>query len=450
MSGPKHSKKSSLETIYFVSLGCPKNRVDSEVMAGVALEGGLALVGEPDKADVIVVNTCGFIGDAKEESINTLLEMAQYKNSGRCSMLIAAGCLCQLYSDDLADALPELDKIIGTDRPDQLMKFLTSNANRIEVGSPGHFLQHPKTPRFLNPDAASAYVKISDGCSRKCAFCIIPQIRGAASSRPVKDIVAEVKKMTSVGVREINLVAQDTSAYGRDLNNKTDLVTLIRELDKVDGLCWMRLLYLYPDTIPDEIFYAMRDLKTLVPYLDMPIQHSSPTMLKHMHRGHGTSVLKDLIDRARSIVPGIFLRTTALVGFPGETQKDVDHLVEFIKQAKFNHLGVFRYSDVEGTFSYKKEPQVSKRDSYNRWRKIMATQRKIAAKNARDMIGQTVEVLVESTADDQGFVLQGRHSGQAPEIDGVTYLVSCTASPGDIVAARIIDSKIHDLVAEPM
>lgn len=437
-------------TIHFLSLGCPKNRVDTEVLAGIAALEGYSLVSDPSDADVIVVNTCGFIADAREESVNALLAMGRHRTDGRCKKLVATGCLSQRYAIEVAREMPEIDCVLGTTAGEQFEEVLHTSERLIEVSAPGHFLQGPDTPRFLESGALSAYVKVADGCSRKCAFCAIPSIRGKVRSRPIAQIVGEAVRLAKAGVVEINLVSQDTSAYGTDLSDGADIVSLVRALDRVEGLQWIRIHYLYPDRVSDELLHAMGDLEKLVPYLDIPVQHASSKMLKRMRRGHGPRTLTSLIERARRIVPDIFLRTTVLVGHPGETESDFVKLLDFVKWAGFDHLGVFRYSDEEGTPSYKKGPVVSRRDSYNRFRKVMKVQRKIARENNRRMMGKIVRVLVEGPADEHGYVLEGRHRGQAPEVDGKTYLVSSDARVGDMVDVRVVDHRDHDLVAEPI
>lgn len=443
------TKNKDTRTIHFVSLGCPKNRVDTEVLAGIAVKRGMEIVPEAGEADVIVVNTCGFIGDAKEESVNALLEMGGHRIDGRCEKLIAAGCLSQRYALEVADEMPELDCVVGTSSPEQFDRILDAEDRVVEVSGPGHFLQAATTPRFIEPGSPSAYVKVADGCSRRCAFCAIPAIRGKARSRPVAEITAEARRLVRAGVVELNLVSQDTSDYGRDGAPGEDLVSLLQSLNRVRGLGWIRLHYLYPDGVPDRLLEAVRDLDRVVPYLDVPVQHASAAMLRRMRRGHGPKQLRDLVERARAFVPGVSLRTTVLVGHPGETGADMEKLLDFIRWARFRHLGVFRYSDEEGTPSFGKGPVVSARDSYNRWRGVMSAQRKIARSGNMAMIGSTVRVLVEGPADDHGYVMKGRHAGQAPEVDGVTFIVSSDARVGEIIDARIIDFKDHDLVAEP-
>lgn len=444
------ARRRAQRTVHFVSLGCPKNRVDTEVLAGLAARAGLSIVGEPSAADVIVVNTCGFIESAREESVAALLDMARFKEGGRCRLLVAAGCLAQRYGEELAAQLPEVDFFLGTSELERLGDVLERTAQRVLVGPAAHHLQAAGTPRFLEPGAPSAYVKIADGCSRRCAFCAIPGIRGPARSRPTAEIVAEASRLAERGVVELNLVAQDTSAYGRDLGGGADLVALVRALEAVEGVRWIRLLYLYPDGVPDALLEVMAGSPKLVPYLDVPIQHASAAVLRRMRRGHGPAALRRLVARARRIVPGAFLRTAVLVGHPGETAADFGALLAFVREAGFHHLGAFRYSAEEGTASARFGDPVPRRTAYDRWRRVMGAQRAIARRLNRAMIGAEIEVLVEGADDDRGYVLRGRHRGQAPEVDGVTYLVSSEVKKGEIVKARVIDSSDHDLVAEPI
>jgi ribosomal protein S12 methylthiotransferase len=446
---PRIAITSNEKTIHFVSLGCPKNRVDTEVMAGMAVAAGYRIVADPTQAAIIVVDTCGFIESAKQESVDVLLEMARYRTEGCCRTLVAAGCLAQRYASELAESVPELDHLVGTSQPDRLKAVLAGDAARMEVGPAGHFLPSASTPRFLEPGVATAYVKIGDGCSRLCSFCAIPAIRGAARSRETQDIVDEITRLTEKGIVEVCLVAQDTAAFGRDRGLDGELTRLVEQLDRVEKLRWVRLLYLYPDSVPDALLEAMGRLRTLAPYLDIPIQHASDPMLRRMRRGHNASNLRRLIERIRKRAPDAFLRTSVLVGHPGETDDDFAHLMTFLEWAKFDHLGAFRYSDEEGTRAASETLKVSPRTSYGRYRKIMALSRQIARARTAQLVGRELEVIVEGPEDEQGFVLVGRHIGQAPEIDGQTYLVSSDASPGDIVLSRIIEAREHDLVAQP-
>jgi ribosomal protein S12 methylthiotransferase len=434
------------KTVHFVSLGCAKNRVDTEVMAGIAVSAGAKIVADPEAADVIVVNTCAFIDKAREESVDVILDMARYAKQGK--VLAAAGCMAQRYADSLAAEMPELQYIIGTNNLEALRAVIAGSKQRMHVGEAGHFLQRSDTPRFVEPGSHSAYIKIADGCSRKCAFCAIPAIRGTAKSRSINDIVAEATHLAASGIKELNLVAQDTSAFGRDRDDGADLPALLAALNNISSLRWIRLLYLYPDSVGDDLLFAMASLDKVVPYLDIPIQHASANMLKAMRRGHSPAALDNLLKRVRKILPNAYLRTTVLVGHPKETQSDFDALSAFVQKAEFHHLGVFRYSPEEGTASFDMQTPVSAKLSYNRFRKLMSLQKRIGKKRNQALLGTTVEVLVESPADDAGYVLAGRHRGQAPEVDGVTYLVSSSAAPGNIVQARVSQVGDYDIVAE--
>jgi ribosomal protein S12 methylthiotransferase len=444
------STKPTIRTIYFVSLGCAKNRVDTEVMAGIAIDQGLRIVAHPSDADIVVVNTCGFIQSAKEESIQTLLDLARYKREGRLRFLVAAGCLSQRYGRELARDMPELSHVLGTSCPDWIGRIINGTASRVEVGEAGHFLQDHNTPRFVQGQSSFAYIKIADGCSRECAFCAIPLIRGKAESRGVDDIRQEVERMADSRVKEVCLVAQDCSAYGRDIDDRTNLVSLLTTLNAVSGISWIRLLYLYPDPVIDQLLEALPDLPKVVPYLDIPIQHASDTMLKAMRRGHRASRLRRLITRIREQTPDVFLRTTVLVGHPAESESDFKALVDFLEEFEFDHIGAFRYSLEEGTRSYTSRPLVPIGISYRRYRKVMALGRRISKRRNRKLKGRVLDVLIEAAADEDGFVLIGRHQGQAPEVDGVTYVVSSAARPGEMIRARVTKTDAFDLVVEPV
>ncbi|MCK9523674.1 MAG: 30S ribosomal protein S12 methylthiotransferase RimO [Proteobacteria bacterium] len=438
------------QDIYFVSLGCPKNRVDTEVMVGLALRAGFGIAADPAEADIIVVNTCAFIGDAREESVNALLEMAQYKATGRCHTLVAAGCLSQRSAAELRAAMPELDALIGTVNPDEIVRAIQQPRRLSHLSQPGHFLPSAATPRFLSPGQVSAYVKIADGCSRRCAFCAIPGIRGKQGSRSVADIVSEVRQLGERGIREVVLVSQDTAAYGRDRRDGTDLCALLSALDAVDTVDWIRPMYLYPTEVSSALLATMARAQRILPYLDIPIQHAAPGVLKAMRRGHQPEALHQMLRRIRRHLPHAWLRTTVLVGHPGETDADIDALIAFMQEARFDHLGAFRYSPEADTAACDMPGQVRPVDSYRRWRKVMAAQRRIAAAQKRQRKGQVVPVLIEGLGDDDGFVLEGRCIGQAPEIDGVTWVLSCQAPPGSIVQGRIVRADAYNFVVEPV
>ncbi len=435
-------------TLHLVSLGCAKNRVDSEVLAGIARRRGVDIVSDPERADIIVVNTCAFIESAREESVEVLLEMARYTEDGH-RRLVVTGCMAQRYATTLAEEMPEISHLIGTAEIERLEEILEGEAPRVLVGSAaGHYLQRTDTPRFTEPNAASAYLKIADGCSRRCAFCAIPAIRGKGRSRPLGEVVDEAARLAALGIRELNLVAQDTSAYGRDLGDGTDLTALIRALDQVPEIDWIRLLYLYPDAVSEALVEAVAASPHVVPYFDIPIQHAADGMLKRMRRGHDARALRRLIRRIRERIPAAFFRTAVLVGHPGETPAEFDDLMAFIEWARFDHLGAFRYSHEEGTASAGLPDRVTRMNSYNRYRKVMALQRRISREKNRALMGRSLEVLVEETADDAGYVLKGRHAGQAPEVDGVTYLVISAAAPGELISARVVQTGDFDVVAE--
>jgi ribosomal protein S12 methylthiotransferase len=438
------------KTIHFVSLGCAKNRVDTEVMAGIAVKTGLKIVASPTDADVLVVNTCAFIEKAREESIEVLLEMAETVKA-REGVFVAAGCMAQRYAEALAEEMPELDHIIGAGNIEALRDIIAGTADRITVNDgAAHFLQGRDTPRFIEPTTAAAYVKIADGCARKCAFCAIPAIRGKAKSRPIPLIVEEVQALAARGIREVNLVAQDTSAYGRDRGDGSDLTGLLQAISTDTNIDWIRLLYLYPDAVSPGLIDAVATLDKVVPYFDIPIQHASDHMLKHMRRGHGQTHLARLVTRIRKTIPEAFLRTAVLVGHPGETEGDFEALLSFMTWARFDHMGAFRYSPEEGTAAFALGETVSKKTSYNRFRKLMALQRRIGRTEKKRLIGKQLPILIEDFADDTGYVRVGRHLGQAPEVDGVTYVVSSDAPLKSIQACRITEVGDFDLVATPI
>lgn len=434
--------------IHFISLGCPKNRVDTEVMLGVADTAGFTLTADPAEAEYIVVNTCGFIGPAKEESIDTILAMGRMKEEGHCEKLVVAGCLSQRYSDALAEEMPEVDHFLGSSDMLKLRGVLEGGAERMLVGNPAEYTLRASDPRVLSQGRHSAYVKIAEGCNRTCSFCAIPAIRGKQRSRTVEDIVAEAERLVSQGALELNLVSQDTIAYGRDLAEKPNLAALVRALGEITGLRWLRLHYLYPETLTDELVELIAGHPKVVKYVDMPLQHASDAMLRRMKRGHGGARLRRVVETVRTKIPGVTFRTAFIVGHPGETEADFTELVDFVKWAEFDRVGVFRYSDEEGTPSETQTDKVGKRDSAARHRKLMAVQRPIARRRNRALIGQRLEVLVDGTSEEHEYVLQGRHSGQAPDIDGVVYLSGGPAEPGTMVPVTITQSADYDLVGE--
>ena len=418
-------------------------------MAGIATREGLRLTADSRRADIIVVNTCAFIESAKRESIEVLLQMARHRVEGRARYLVAAGCLAQRHGFELGEQMPEISHLLGTGRTARFGRIIAGRAPRYQIGPAGCYLQGRTTPRFGEPGAVSAFVKIADGCSRRCAFCAIPGIKGRAQSRPVDDIVREARQLGRRGVKEICLVAQDTAAYGRDLPGGQELAGLLRALDAVETIDWIRLLYLYPDTVDKRLLRSMRESPRVVPYLDIPIQHASGAMLRRMRRGHGPERLRRLFETVRERIPGAFIRTTVLVGHPGESERDFAELMRFLQWAEPDHLGAFRYSDEQGTASYATGPAVAPRLSYQRLRQVIALGRRISRERNRRLRGERIEVLIEGTADERGWVLVGRHPGQAPEVDGATYVVSCQAQRGDRISGRVIKSGPYDLAIDP-
>ena len=339
----------SERTIHFVSLGCPKNRVDSEVMLGVATQAGFVHVGEAIRAEVIVVNTCGFIDAAKKESIDTILELAQYKHSGSCRQLLVTGCLSQRHPQELADGLPEVDHFLGSSDAPKLARVLKGDAERICVGNPADWLMTSADPRIVSTRGASAFVKLAEGCNRRCSFCTIPSLRGLQRSRSIDDLVSEVEGLCDRGILEVNLISQDTIAYGRDRADGATLAGVVQRLADVKGIRWLRLHYLYPEMLTAELIDLLANHDKVLPYIDMPLQHAADAMLKRMRRGHGGKRIYGVVERLKKALPEATLRTTFIVGHPGETQAQFDELCQFVEFAQFNHVGVFRYSDEPGT-----------------------------------------------------------------------------------------------------
>src|SRR5580693_4795109 len=374
-----------MRTIHFVSLGCVKNRVDTEVMLGVATGEGWRIVDEPDEAEVIVVNTCGFIGEAKKESIDTIFELAEYKRVGACKKLVVSGCLSQRYPGELASQMPEVDHFLGSSDMLKLERVLAGDADRMLVGNPADWVLRASDPRVVTQSRASAWLKLAEGCNRTCSFCVIPQIRGKQRSRTADDVVAEAERLVGAGAIELNLVSQDTVSWGRDLAKeaRTSLADLVRRVADVPGVRWVRLFYLYPETLDDALIELLADHPRVVPYVDMPLQHASDAMLKRMRRGHGRDRQRRVVERLRERVPGLAFRTAFIVGHPGETQADFDELCDFVAWARFEHAVVFRYSDEETCAAHAQDAKVPALVAANRARKLMGMQRKIAREKNR-------------------------------------------------------------------
>ncbi|MFO0556077.1 MAG: 30S ribosomal protein S12 methylthiotransferase RimO [Polyangiaceae bacterium] len=434
--------------LHLVSLGCPKNRVDSEVMLGLALGDGFEHVGDPADAEVIVVNTCGFIGDAKKESIDTIFEMARYRDEGHCQKLVVTGCLAQRHPKELSEQIPEIDHLLGSSDMMRLGAVLRGTADRIAVGQPADWLVSASSPRVLSTRRGSAYVKIAEGCNRSCSFCVIPALRGKQRSRGIDDVVREVESLVAQGVKEVNLVSQDTVAYGRDRPEKPTLAALVRAVAEVPGLAWVRVFYLYPETLTDELIELYQGKTKVVPYVDMPLQHAADPMLRRMKRGHGGARLRKVVERLRGAIPGLFFRTAFIVGHPGETEEEFSELVEFVKWAEFDRVGLFRYSDEETSASFDMADKVPARTANRRLRKLQELQRRIMAKKNEALIGRELEVLVEGESDEHEFVMMARHAGQAPEIDGQVYLSGGEAHAGELRRVTITQAAEADLVGE--
>jgi ribosomal protein S12 methylthiotransferase len=446
---------SAAQRIYFVSLGCPKNQVDTELMLGQVEAAGHSLVEAPDDADVIVVNTCAFIDAAKEESVDTILEMAEYKKEKK-RKLVVTGCLAQRYADDLQKDIPEIDHILGSSDFQTISKVLTPPKTRkklpmvVVTETPEYIYDH-EAPRVRIGANHSAYVKIAEGCDRPCSFCIIPKLRGPQRSRQIADIVAEVEQLGREGVREINLIAQDLTRYGWDSGSdpasRSTLAQLLRALGKVDSVDWIRMHYTFPSAFDDELIDAIASEPKVVKYIDVPLQHISDAMLKRMRRGHSSRITRELVKKLRERIDNVVLRTTYIVGHPGETEAEFEELCEFVAESKFDRAGAFTYSIEPGTVSAMLPNRVDPVVANARQEKLMEIQRQISRARHEAMVGKEIEVLVEGVSSESDYLLEGRWYGQAPGIDGVTYLANGEAKPGDLVKARVTQASDYDLAA---
>jgi ribosomal protein S12 methylthiotransferase len=510
-SAPARTHGSARPTIGFVSLGCPKNLVDSEVMMGLLDRAGGQLTARAEDAEILVVNTCSFIDTAKQESVNAILEMARHKvtNGGKARRLIVAGCLVERYRDEIQRNIPEVDAVVGTGELEAILEAagLTALAAPAETASPFNILvsraasavhqhSHPsevgvqlaptsraegvarerqgrfsreqwkgataalpeylysdETPRILTTPRSSAYIKIAEGCDHPCSFCIIPQLRGKFRSRRLESIVAEAERLIAQGVREITLIGQDTTCYGEDFGLRDGLSTLLDALAVLPGLKWLRFLYAYPNKVTTRLLETIARHETIAKYLDVPLQHASPSVLKRMRRGGTAEVFLRLIEKARAVVPGIVLRSTFIVGFPGETNDDFNELAEFVAIAKLDWVGVFCYSDEEGAAAFGLDAalKVPKRTIEARRRRLMKLQQKISARAKAAWVGREVDVLVEGESDETELLWQGRTALHAPEIDGKVLINDFgpheTLVPGTFYRAEITESHDYDLVA---
>ena len=438
-------------TFYLQSLGCPKNRVDSEVILGCLMNAGYKPVEDPLDARLIVVNTCGFIRSATEESIETILELAKAKNLGRCEFLVVAGCLPQRYGRKLVRSMPEVDLFVGTSSFVHLVQILAHNKQddlqRLNLDSP-RFLMTAKTPRILSAPFYSAYLKVAEGCSNRCSFCTIPAIRGPYRSRPLEDLLQEAEWLASQGVIELNLVAQDTTAYGTDLETTSRLPNLLESLAKIGKFPWIRLLYGYPQKINGKLLETMASHESICNYLDLPLQHVSGHLLKAMGRNGSAEEFLELVAMIREYLPEVTLRTTLIVGFPGETPEDFQELCEFVEEARFQRLGLFAYSPEKGTRAALLSDPVEESVKVQRLQALAALQEKISLDYNSRLVGTAQPVLIEGLSDESDLLLQARLASQAPEVDGCVLINKGFGKVGEIVAARITEAHPHDLIGE--
>jgi ribosomal protein S12 methylthiotransferase len=439
-------------TIGFVNLGCSKNQVDSEVMLGTLVADGFTLTDNPKKAEVVIINTCGFIEEAKQESIDTIIAHGKLKETGSCRVLIAAGCLAQRYQGDLLKQLPELDGVVGTGEFGKIAEICRDllapkkrRQQRLWISEPP-YLYDADAPRLRLGKAHSAYVKIAEGCNRNCAFCAIPLMRGKQRSRTVESIVAEATCLAAEGVKEINLISQDTVNYGVDVGLRHGLVTLLRELVTVKDVRWIRPFYLYPQQVSDELLDLYAGEEKITKYIDMPLQHINDRMLKRMHRLGNRAAITSLVDRIRTRIPGVTFRTAFIVGFPGETEQAFEELKAYVREAQFDRVAVFLYSDEEDTPAVALDDKVERSVMEERRNEILAVQEDIASGRGQDRIGSVMEVLVEGVSEETELLLEGRHEGLAPEIDGVVYINDGSAKAGELVKVKITDAALYDLV----
>ncbi|MCF2613199.1 30S ribosomal protein S12 methylthiotransferase RimO [Fusobacterium perfoetens] len=432
-----------------ISLGCSKNTVDSENMLGILVkEKQLELVEDLEEADVVIVNTCAFINDAKEESIQTILEMADYKKDGNLKKLVVCGCLSERYKDELIKEIPEIDAVVGTGDVDKIGEVVDSiqNGNKeIKVGSLD-FLPTSKTPRMLTNYPHSAYLKISEGCDKKCTYCIIPSLRGELRSRTIEDLVEEAKILASDGVIELNLLAQEITEYGKDIYGKRMLPELLKELVKVEGIEWIRLYYMYPNSISDELIEVIKDEPKICNYFDVPIQHISDNILQNMGRAKSGDYIRSILGRIRGRIPDATIRTTVIVGFPGETEENFEELKEFIKEFEFDYVGVFKYSREEDTVAYDLPNQIPEEIKEKRWSELLNIQGEIVERKNERFIGETVDVIIDGVSTESEYMLEGRMRSQALEIDGKVLTSDGTANVGDIVKVKLEQNFQYDFI----
>ena len=439
-----------MEKVHLLSLGCPKNLADSELMLGALVRAGFEITLDPNDAQVLLVNTCAFIESAKKESLDAILEAADTKRRGHGKRLVVAGCLSQRYGEELRASMPEVDIFVGTgnflDLPELLRRTETPEHRGVEYAGAAHLLPTAETPRINAGAFFTSYLKISEGCNHKCAFCIIPKIRGLHESRAIADLVAEARKLAESGVRELNLIAQDLTAYGRDLKPAASLAELLRSLSEVEELRWIRLLYCYPNFVTDELLDAVAELPKVVKYIDIPLQHADDAILRAMRRERSADALRRILDRIRKRIPDVVIRTSFIVGFPGETEAAFERLKSFVSEEQFDRMGVFTYSLEENTAAFGLSDQVAERVKRARRAELMEIQSAISLGKNRVLVGREIELLVEGAMPGRSARLRARNAGQAPEIDGSVFLTG-EAEAGDFVRARVDKALSYDLHA---
>ena len=465
----------------FVSLGCPKNLVDSEVMMGMLQQAGAHLVSRAEDADVIVVNTCSFIASAQQESVNTILEMARHKGKGQARKLVVAGCLVERFRDEIRENIPEVDAVIGTGELESILaaagvapapplnspfKILHSRAEGDARAAQGRFsretwdgaiadlpnyLYDEATPRVLATPSYTAYIKIAEGCDHPCSFCIIPQLRGKFRSRRFESVVAEAERLARSGVREITLIGQDTTCYGEDFGLKDGLALLLEKLSAIEDLRWIRFLYAYPNKITGRLLETIAAHEKICSYIDVPLQHASATVLKRMKRGGGADIFLRSLEKMRRTIPEVTLRTSFIVGFPGETEKEFEELCGFVREAKFDWMGAFGYSDQEGAGAYTSEKKLSPREIERRRKHLMQLQRRVSKTKKRALVGKELDLLLQGVSEETDLLLEGRTAMHAPEIDGKVLINDVPEGleprPGEFYRCRVTEAHEYDLVA---
>ena len=434
-----------------ISLGCAKNLVDTEVMLGIMQRQGLTITPNPADAEILIVNTCAFIESAKEESITTILNLSEYKTTGNCRALIVAGCLGQRYRQELLDEMPEIDAIVGTTAWNKIIEAIqeTLKGNRVILIGDEKIIYNAKTPRLLTTPNYTAYVKIAEGCDHACAFCAIPLIRGKQISRPIEDIKAEVERLAENGVKEINLIAQDSTNYGRDLYGKVKLCDLLRELVKVKKIHWIRILYSYPQSFSDELIELIASEPKICNYVDLPLQHAADSVLKRMHRPDTRAQIENLLRKLRAKIPGVSIRSTFIVGYPGETEAEFQTLKKFLQEQRLDKVGIFVYSAEEDTPAAKLPNQIPEEIAQERYHELMSIQSLISQEVNESLRDKEFEVLIEGRDAEVAEVVAGRSYREAPEVDGQIYIENDYKSKaGDIVHVKILDGFVYDLAAE--